>query len=226
MTENAFDIGTLLGPEPAWLTCACGAVSARTPCFDCTIAEERRADEHRAEVLAVGSIPRAYSARLGSPELARRVRYQGDLKTLSGRILGAANVCFVGDPGTGKTTLAAACLRERLPHCLFVSALDLAVSRSQHSLGDGEASLVERAKAARLLLIDDVGQGHPAANDAVRPVVFHRYDADLPTWTTTGLDGKAVTALYGAGFLRRIAGVGRGGLVVQLGEPKAQGARS
>ena len=41
------------------------------------------------------------------------------------RVLASPRVVFTGPSGAGKTSLACACLRERIPHGLFLSALKL-----------------------------------------------------------------------------------------------------
>jgi DNA replication protein DnaC len=142
-----------------------------------------------------------------------RVGYQGDLKTLSERILGAANAIFQGPSGTGKTSLAVACLQERLLDARFESALRLGTARIQNPAGKGEAEVVTRAIEARLLLIDDVGTEAKTANNAVRDVVFERHDAERPTWITTGFSSQQLADFYGDGFLRRIL---EGAMVVRL----------
>jgi len=206
----------ILGPEPTWLTCTCGTLSARVPCWDCSRVRERRRSELTARELAAGSIPPRFRwARQGAPGFDLGGRVHGDHETLVARILGAERVCFVGGAGAGKTSLACACLRERLDGGLFVSAIALGLARAQAGLGDGEPKLVESAITAPLLLLDDVGQEAKVATNAVRDVVFSRYDADRPTWVTTGLTSQELAALYGDGFLRRIAG--DGALVVRMG---------
>lgn len=209
----------ILGPEPAWLTCSCGTVSARVPCWDCSRSRDRSRAESAAREAAAQSIPPRFRwARHGAPGFDLRGRVQDDPETLAGRILGAERVCFVGGAGAGKTSLACACLRERLDGGLFVSAIALGLARAQAKLGDGEPKLVEQALAAPLLLLDDVGQEPKLTPNAVKGVVFGRYDADLPTWVTTGLTSQELVAAYGDGFLRRIAG--DGALVVRMGVRK------
>lgn len=201
MNELSFD----LGAEPVWLKCACGAQSSRVPCWECTVATRARAKADEDIALAMASFPARFAwARLGAPELADRVQAQEPIETLSKRILGAANAVFAGPSGSGKTSLAVACLRERRGLALYVSALRLATARIQHSAGDGEAPLVERAMRIPLLLIDEVGGEEKTSTSAVRSVVFARHDADLPTWITTGFNAPQLSAMYGDGFVRRV----------------------
>lgn len=211
-----------LGPEPTWLECPCGTpdkptLTARVPCWDCTRKRSRVDADRSAREVALASIPRRHQwARLSAPGFDLGPRVQGDAAALVARILGADRVCFVGGAGSGKTTLACACLRERLDGGLFVSAISLGLARAQARLGDGEPALVERAIAAPLLLLDDVGQEPKVASSAVKDVIFARYDADLPTWVTTGLTSEELVALYGDGFVRRVV-VGPGALCVPVG---------
>lgn len=203
------------GAEPKWLTCACGVQTSRVPCWECSRKGQRVDADRAAREAAAQSIPPRFRwARLNAPGFSLGGRVQDDHKTLARRILGAERVCFAGGAGAGKTTLACACLRERLDGGLFMSAIALGLARAQARLGDGEPELVERAIAAPLLLLDDVGQEPKVSTNAVKDVVFARYDADLPTWVTTGLTSQELVALYGDGFLRRIAG--DGALVVKL----------
>jgi len=199
------DFGALLGPEPAWLVCPCGALSARTPCWDCCRRAETQtaADERRNAALA--TIPARYAwAALGASELPGRVSAREPLEKLATRVLGAARVVFSGPSGSGKTSFAIACLRERIPYGIFVSAIRLGTARIQGRAGDGEAALVERAMTAPLLLLDEVGGETKTATNAVKDVIFARMDADLPTWITTGFGRDELLAMYGDGCLRRL----------------------
>jgi DNA replication protein DnaC len=123
-------------------------------------------------------------------------------------------VLLHGPSGSGKTSLAFACLRERLPEAMWVSALRLGVARIQHSAGDGEAKLVAECIAAPLLLVDELGGENKTSNNAVKSVIFERYDRDLPTWVTTGFASKDLVAMYGDGALRRLT---EGGYVQGFG---------
>lgn len=206
---------SLLGPEPAWLTCPCGELTSRVPCWACQVAIDHRAEHEEARSHSVASIPKRYGwANLAAPELVARVKSRDPVADVCRRVLAASRVIFAGPSGAGKTSLAIACLRERAPHGLFVSALRLGTVRIQSAAGKGEAVLVEQAIAAPLLLIDEVGGEAKTATNAVRDVIFARHDADLPTWITTGMKGAQLAELYGDGCLRRLT---EGAYVVQLG---------
>jgi hypothetical protein len=204
----------LLGPEPTWLVCPCGERTSRVPCWDCSRRLEREAERDGRWAAAEKTFPARYAwAKAGAPELAQRVKV-GDLDGVIARVLASSRAIFVGPSGAGKTSLAVACLRERLPDCMFVSALRLGTARIQSAAGQGEADLVERAVGARLLLIDELGGEAKTATNAVRDVVFARYDADLPTWVTTGFASGQLVETYGDGMLRRLT---EGACLVKLG---------
>jgi DNA replication protein DnaC len=200
--------------EPKWLTCGCGEQTSRVPCWDCSRKQrdEQAAAEERAS--AEATYPKRYAwARLGAPDLLVRVKASGDVESLARRILAAGTVVIHGPGGAGKTSLAVACLRARTPAGLFVPSWRLGTARIQSAAGRGEASLVEAAIAAPILLIDDVGREPKTANNALADVVFARHDEDLPTWITTGFDSDALGSFYGDGFVRRIT---EGALLVPL----------
>lgn len=204
------------GPEPSWLTCACGVLTTRTPCWTCSRRNDAANAARREKASAEASIPSRFRwAQLGAPELQARVKTPHDVRVLASRLLGADRALLVGGSGAGKTSLACACLRERLDGGRFVSALRLGVARAQAGLGGGEAATVEQAIAAPLLVIDDVGQEAKIATNAVRDVVFARHDEERPTWATTGLTVRMLAELYGDGFARRLSD---GAVVLRLGE--------
>lgn len=141
------------------------------------------------------------------PELSTRVKSKVALDRI--RVAAAhSRLLFMGPSGAGKTSCAAAMLRERVAtfeeEAMFINAVDLGVVRIQTKAGSGEARIVEEAMRAPLILIDDLGIDAATANSAVVHVIFERHARDLPTWVTTGLDSKQLVTRYGAGFLRRI----------------------
>lgn len=194
-----------LGPEPKWETCGCGQQSARVPCWTCAEAARARVATAERDAVLLTSIPARFRwARLDAPELATRCQLNGTTPQLAGAlVLRAAGAVFAGPAGSGKTSLAVACLHARGTG-LFVPALRLGTARQQSRLGGGEAPAVDDAVRAPLLLLDDVGQEAKTATNAVKDVVFARHDADRPTWITTGLSAKQLAEVYGDGFVRRI----------------------
>lgn len=204
------------GPEPAWLTCPCGELTNRVPCWDCTRIADAERDQAEATNRNASTIPPGYAwAALGAPALSKRVKAQESLESLAERILAAANVVFVGPAGAGKTSLAVACLRELVSKGgIYVSAVRLGQASIQHRAGQGDAPLVELACSTPLLLLDDVGSEQNTAVNAVPPVIFQRHEQAMRTWVTTGLRFKELQERYGDGIARRIS---EHALVVRLG---------
>lgn len=202
------EFAAMLGPEPEWVDCeTCGAKTMRSRCFDCARAADARREATDRLRTALSTIPPRFSwAHVHAPELAERVRFCDDetAATTIRRVLGAQRVIFSGRSKSGKTSLACACLRLRMPDAIFVSAMRLATARIQHAAGDGEALLVERAIRTRLLLIDEVGQSKPTATDALRDVIWARFDEDRPTWVTTALSSAQLLEVYGEGLVTRL----------------------
>lgn len=94
--------------------------------------------------------------------------------------------------------------------CAMVRALDLPLARLQQSLGDGEAELVELAKSARLLVLDDLGweSQRAGAADVVVEVIARRYDQGAVTICTSGLTLPCFVDRYGEAVVRRICEAG------------------
>lgn len=119
-------------------------------------------------------------------------------------------VCLHGPANGGKTTLGVAMLREAQAttkrSAMFVTANQLAVARGMHSLGDGEALLIERCQRAHYLLIDGLGEELSAgpSRGEVGTVVMERHNQAKPIWFTTWLDPAAIEAKYGEGIARRL----------------------
>lgn len=175
----------------------------RKTCRPCL---EKRERDQRLD-RAMRTIPPAYDwATLESPLLAQRVATMpgaAEIRT----ILASMRVVFVGPAGAGKTSLAAALLREAVKQGRegrFSHAFRLATARSRHKLGEGEAPLVEAAIGADLLLIDDLGNERRTELSAVPDVIFERHADEAPTWVTTAFSSTELASMYGDGIVRRI----------------------
>ncbi|HEX7667752.1 MAG TPA: hypothetical protein VF407_24665 [Polyangiaceae bacterium] len=162
------------------------------------------------------SLPPHYrDARLESATIARRVKLP-----LPRELPTAKSVVFMGPPGIGKTTLAVALFRARFERELertaptsdvdvtrsvlqfrFVHAHRLAVARINGAEGLAELAASIRA---RVLLIDDLGEGATVASNPVRDVIQERHADERETWLTTNFGPKAIAERYGAGIARRI----------------------
>lgn len=186
----------------------------RRTCSPC-IAKREAA---RRENAAARSVPPRFEwATLECEMLSARLKCPLPTPERIEAIMRADRVVFVGRGGTGKTSLAVALMREaarRGADAHFMASYRLATARAKYPLGEGEPPLVERARTAGLLLLDDVGNEHDTKMSDVRTVVFERHDYERPIWITTALSSRELGAAYGGGFLRRI---GEGAVAVDCG---------
>lgn len=170
---------------------------------------ERAARQKKHRMARVGwVVPEKYAGlTLGSPQLAGRVKLRLAVEQAR-QSLDAPGVTFLGPTSAGKTTLACAAMADWImakggtPY--FVPCRKLAAARAAHSLGEGEPDIVERALAADLLILDDLGVGDDVHRSAVGDVIDERYDRMRVTWVTTGFEATDISAKYGAGRARRV----------------------
>jgi len=168
----------------------------------------RRRRERRLDRLALAGVPERYAGlSLASPELSQRVQAPSAILATE-RALDAPGLVFVGNSASGKTTLACAALTDwvlaRGGEPFFIPCRELAAARMAHSLGEGEASLVDRAVRADILILDDLGVGDDAHRSAVGDVIDSRYDHMRLTWYTTSFDAAKIAGKYGEGRSRRV----------------------
>jgi DNA replication protein DnaC len=99
-----------------------------------------------------------------------------------------------------------ALLAGRQPRILWARAFDLPNARLQQKFGTGESTLVERAKRADFLVLDDLGREskRAGAEDVVEEIVFDRYDSGRLTIVTTGLRVADLLARYGDAVVRKV----------------------
>lgn len=170
-------------------------------------------------------------ARLGTPEWGKveaKERRVGDFVRRWNR--DAGSVLILGPTGAGKTAAAIALMFRILNRASkpeeternvrwalgmkFIDASELGVARRNSKLGD-EAGLVEQAKRASLLVLDEVG--FEPFTQVPYEVVNARYLAGSPTIITSGLlcskrkNVNEFAKRYGAAFMRRITD--RGGII-------------
>lgn len=173
-------------------------------------------------VRACERIPPAYvGAKLDAPWLVELVGAQTIARCHEA--VTSPHVAFLGPPGAGKSSLAAAMFRVvaiaesshgRLLGMRWMSSHKLAKARAGQALGDGEAPLVEMALTASLLVLDELGGEDPRYASAVGEVLYERHEQALPTWVTTGVGSKEIAARYGGGIARRVF---EGAAVFRLG---------
>ncbi len=167
-------------------------------------------------------IPPAYAgATLDAPWLAELVGPA--VIARCHEAIGAPTVAFLGPPGAGKTSLAAAMFRlvsqaetdlRRLNGHRWVSSHKLAKARAGQPLGEGEAPIVEMCMNASVLVLDELGGEDPRYASAVAEVLFERHEQAKPTWVTTGVGSKEIATRYGGGIARRVF---EGAAVFRLG---------
>lgn len=205
-----------IGPEPVWAPCAdCGKETMQPRCWDCAIRHDR--DNLAREVASRCELPTHFGwAIAGTSALAERVKHPKlGFDQLANRIRASKNLIIAGPTGAGKTSLAVAMLRERVPHCLFAPASKLG------AFGEYGDALRSRAERAKVLLIDDLGKDAQTANQYLIGVIDTRHNASLSTWITTGLSVGQIEARYDHGTRRRIVDEATR---IMLGDPGGAGA--
>lgn len=202
--KDIFDM-LLNGMTPKFLPCGnCSALSTWPVCWDCC-KDERLRKDMRWLYRECGLPESFYWATFDSPKLRERVKLSNHTFNGIQETADRSNkVVFFGNKGTGKTSLAVALLRRRVPRCYYIRAERLARVSIEHPAGRGEPETVTRCKQAALLMVDDIGTDEQTKTSAVKDVIFHRHDAGLPTWVTTGLQKGAIGEMYGEGFARRL----------------------
>lgn len=134
---------------------------------------------------------------------------------------GSLLVC--GPSGSGKTTAVVAKVRRMLREALmsksksefefargirFVTASDVAVARKQHPLGLGDPAIIDTARHATLLVLDELGY-EPQVDNAIQDLANYRYAQGRPTFTTSGLRYEEVVERYGVATARKLIGTGK-----------------
>lgn len=163
--------------------------------------------------LYIGVTPENYEA------FAALYSYHPDRET--GK-LPARSMIIHGTVGTGKTTLLActveALVRWRMPGkpadqqgVRVLYATETALYRAATEEGrvrDGAVSLLDRARTAELVAIDDFGAGEMLQQrhrDVLEHLVQDRYDEDLPMLITTNLTLPQILRKYGSRTGSRLA---------------------
>jgi DNA replication protein DnaC len=184
-------------------------------------ARARRVERLRTPLLTIPAHYQGVSFELEG--LERRVQRQQAIADARRAVDdSAALITLIGAAGSGKTTLASAILDRvvqralagdakatRLaPSARWVAAPALACARRKHSLGTGEATLVQLATDASLIVLDDLGMEHDDRDGGIVDVLYERHANDAPTVVTTNLSYDELCDRYGAGIARRVAEAG------------------
>lgn len=120
-------------------------------------------------------------------------------------------VFFYGEAGTGKTTLATALYLRELElgdweGGAWIAANRMVIEATREVKLGAAAPLQARARRARILLLDDLGQD-PHTEDGralIEDVLAERHRRHRPTIVTSGLPGETLEKRYGAGVFRRL----------------------
>ena len=122
---------------------------------------------------------------------------------------------FAGPPGPGKTTLAVIVLKylARANWTCYMTSLGEIVEHMKRGFSDKSEDsneLLDRAKKAHFLLIDDIGKEHagPTGFSATTfdNLIRHRTQHRLPTLLTTNLTEREIRNRYGDAFVSLIRG--------------------
>ena len=202
-----------------------GAGTAR-PC-DC------RREELGPRLLAASGIPARYRActlanfkPFGDPRLQEALaicrRYVDGFLSLEGQFR-QTGLLFIGDPGTGKTHLAAAILAELVTRYRvrgrfvdFNSLIHQIQSTFDPSSPESKHDVLDPVIGAEVLVLDELGAQKPTAwvQDVLYLVMNSRYTRQLPTLFTTNYrleapsSGRSATAAGQAELLTsRIPGM-------------------
>lgn len=184
------------------------------------VEQTRRQELDAYAALQRMNLPKAYAwATFDSQDLAARVA-RPDAIEGARKACGDRRVLLVGEAGSGKTSLACAMLRQR-GRGLFAGAYYIAKARSEHRLGEGEAPEIDRAIAAPLLVLDDLGL-EQAKNTAISEVIYERHAEEKATIVTTGFGFKALVDVLEKPQCVRRWGTTRGLGEIALGGPTAK----
>lgn len=128
------------------------------------------------------------------------------------------SLALLGPTGRGKSTAARAiCERiltradkgefkgedfARAAKVRWTKARDLADAARRHKLGDGRSPEEREARAASILVIDELGF-EVLVDDVIPRLLDHRYDKALPTIVTSGRKVAALAERYGEATVRR-----------------------
>lgn len=139
-------------------------------------------------------------------------------------------VVLLGPVGTGKTFLALhalnALVRMHGKKCIYLQEQVLFDAwRMTHSSEPSEKDwgrlILERARGADWVLLDDLGQARrstPGAIDALEQVIMWRYDARLPVIITSNQREEQICESRGSRVWSRISGLTGGNVVEMLGK--------
>jgi DNA replication protein DnaC len=202
-----------LGPRTFALECPCARAAREAATHE---AERAAAALRRRVRLAASGIPARFAgATLAAADgtapgratllAACRALVASDAQAGRGLVL-------LGDPGTGKTYLAAAVTRaliDRDVDAVFVSLPQLVLGGRARAPEAASAFdvVLDRARTCAHLWLDDVGRERPTdwARAVLALLLDGRYAAGLATSLAAALSPRALQARLGAALARRVA---------------------
>ncbi len=175
-------------------------------------AEEETEKTEAADPVGHAIFPIYRRALFGSEILRARVERKAAIEE-GHSFAGKPYVALCGISGTGKSHLAAACMRryvELRPRAALrirmYDCIELASEERRHSLGEGFSPAVERARNLELLVLDDLGSEPNNPTSPIPALIAHRYNLGLSTWVTTWLTPEKMSERYGDGIARKVFG--------------------
>lgn len=214
------EAGIRLGPSQVCPKCRASFHGPPGECWECgrtAEAAQKARDITRTNLgLFRDEFSDYFGCTLGSEELQRRLK-SAEAKSAAGRaeeFLAMSRLAFVGPSGSAKTSLMSGLFREWIRRnrgrpARMVIACDLAIARTQFSLGQGEPGIVDEADDAHLLVIDDLGNEQTAQSNAINDVLQRRFNKTrrgLVTWVTSAFTFRQARKRYGDGIARRVFG--------------------
>lgn len=216
--------------KPRGYTCyECGAPTKvwRELCPACKVL--RRRDDRALRLTA---------ARSSLPDGMQDIRIENLVTRVVPELFEAAmnwkmadgNLLLIGPTGSGKTTLSVAmmnrildvaqntqlrgeeyeALMEFAEEMRFFSAAELASARRNWPLGEGDPPVIEEAKRASLLVLDELGYETQTQDTAIPEIVDYRYSArGKLTIATSGRPVEELNRRYGEATPRKLLSGGR-----------------
>jgi len=117
------------------------------------------------------------------------------------------NALLLGPTKVGKSTALALMARRYIlggGDLVWCYSRTLGGAERRHPLGQDEPEEITKAKAARVLVLDDLGQEEHRDQGTILDVIHARYEAQLFTWTSSGLTYQQIGDRYGEHFARRL----------------------